>query len=193
MIDLKGILGANYRDDLTVDEIAKLLEKDNSFVGVDEFNALKERHNKASSEAAKYKKELNATKTEEELARQQQNEELQNLLRQNEEMTKQLAIIENEKKFIAMGYDEELANKTSKALAEGDMKSFFKYQETFNESQEKKLQEKILKDTKLPDRTDIDGKPEMTKEKFSKMSLREQAEFEEKYPDVYKEFYSEGE
>lgn len=191
-IDLKEILGANYRDDLTLEEINGLLSSDKSMISIAEYNALKEKTNKASSEAANYKKQLNATKTNEELIKQQKDEELQEALKEKNTLQKQLAIIESEKKFIAMGYDEELANKTAVSLAESDMKSFFKHQESFNESQQKKFKSEVLKDTKLPVQTDI-NKEVYTKEMISKMSVKEQAVFSKEHPDEYKELYGKGE
>lgn len=191
-IDLKKILGANYRDDLTLEEIINLLNQDDSMVSVDDYNTLKQRSDKNASEAAKFKKELNASKSQEELIKQQQEEVLNSLQEHNKELEKKLSIIESEKEYVAMGYDEELAHKTAVALVEGDMKSFFKNQKIFKENQEKKFKSDILKDTVIPEKEDDIKTPIVTREQLSKMPLSEINEFAEKNPDEYKKIYEKG-
>ena len=86
-----------------------------------------------------------------------------------------------------MGYDSNLAQSTAEALAKGDMDTVFKNQKTHADNREKALRTELLKGTPTPaaGKTD-DG---MTKEKYSKLTLAEKAEFAEKNPDTYKEFY----
>ena len=66
-MDLKELLGDNYKDGMTVDEISEALKgitmpKDNSA----EIAKLKESVSKANSEASQYKKELNAKLSDDE-------------------------------------------------------------------------------------------------------------------------------
>lgn len=189
-LDVKGLSG--FRPDMTIDELAELLANDNSTVSRDEYERVVKKSDAHAKEAGEYRKQLNSYKSEDELVKQQNEEAIQELKKRNAELEKQLSIIENEKSFVSMGYDEDLAHKSAIALADGDMKSLFKYQATFNESVEKKYKEQQLKDTPLPTQEDT-HEDVMTKEKLSKMSIREQAEYAENNPESYNKFYGKGE
>lgn len=187
-MNVKEILGSRLTSKTTVDELIEMLENDNSTVSMKEYNALKDKSDNFSKEASKYRKLLNENKTKEEQEEEERQRVLNDLRSSNEELAKKLAILENEKKFIALGYDEESAHKSATALAEGDMKTFFKQQEIFNQAQEKTLKAELLKNTPTPNK-DGESDDVMTKEKLSTMSLREQAEFAEKNPQEYAKLY----
>jgi hypothetical protein len=89
--------------------------------------------------------------------------------------------------YLTMGYEEKLAKSTAEALAKGDMDTVFKNQKIHADAREKALRTELLKGTPSP----AAGKTDtgMTKEQFSKLTLAEKAEFAEKNPDTYKEFY----
>ena len=89
--------------------------------------------------------------------------------------------------YLTMGYDEKLAKSTAEALAKGDMDTVFKNQKAHADAREKALRTELLKGTPSPAAGNTDTG--MTKEKFSKLTLAEKAEFAEKNPDTYKEFY----
>lgn len=185
-LDVRSLNG--FRQDMTIDELIKLLADDDSTVSRSEYERVVKKSDANAKEAGDYRKQLNSYKTEDELIKQEQEKAMKDLEDRNSELEKKLSIIENEKSFVSMGYSEDLAHKSAVALAEGDMKSLFKYQAAFNESVEKRYKEQQLKNTPLPTQEDT-HEDVMTKEKLSKMSLREQADYAEKNPDSYQQIF----
>lgn len=191
-MNVREILGERLTADTTIEELIDMLEADNSTVSIKEYNAMKAKSDKNAREAGNYRKQLNANKSQEEINKEETQRQLDDLTNQNNELTKQLSIMENEKKFISMGYNEESAHKVASALAEGDMKSFFKQQEIFNAELSKKYKAEALKNTKTPSKDDTHDDA-MTREKLSSMSLREQMKFAEENPGEYQSIYGKGE
>lgn len=183
MIDVKKILGSNFKEDITVAELVELLAKDESMVEASALAEMKKQRDKANKEAGDYRKQLNANKTAEELAEIKRNEEYEALMKANNELSKQLKVMENAKKFVSMGYEEELANATASALYEGDMETFFKNQNIFNEGQLKALKEQQLKDTPVPKKTIVEPK----KMDIRAMSLEEITKLANDNPEAFKE------
>ena len=75
----------------------------------------------------------------------------------------------------------------TEALAKGDMDTVFKNQKIHADAREKALRTELLKGTPTPAAGKTDNG--MTKEQYSKLTMAEKAEFAEKNPDIYKEFY----
>jgi hypothetical protein len=142
---------------------------------------------KTASELAAAKKTIRENMTEAEAKKAQEAEERAALLERVEKAEHALAVSGYEKAYLAMGYDEKLATSTAEALAKGDMDTVFKNQKTHADNREKALRTELLKNTPPPAAGATDTG--MTKEKFSKLTLAEKAEFAEKNPDTYKEFY----
>lgn len=142
---------------------------------------------KHASEAADYKKKLRERMSEEEAKATKAAEEHAALIERAEKAERELGVINYEKAYLAMGYDEKLARSSAEALANGDMDTVFKNQKIQAETREKALRTELLKATPTP----APGKTDngMTKEQFSKLTLAEKAEFAEKNPETYKEFY----
>lgn len=142
---------------------------------------------KHASEAADYKKKWRDALSEDEAKKAQEAEERAAIIARAEKAEHALAVSGYEKAYLAMGYDAKLAQSTAEALAKGDMDTVFKNQKIHADVREKALRTELLKGTPTPaaGKTD-DG---MTKEKYSKLTLAEKAEFAEKNPDTYKEFY----
>lgn len=191
-MNVREILGARLTEDTTIEDLIEMLEADNSTVSIREYNAMKDKSDKNAREAANYRKQLNANKSQEEINKEETQRQLDELASQNADLTKKLSIMENEKKFISMGYNEESAHKVASALAEGDMKSFFKQQEIFNAELSKKYKAEALNNTKTPGQDD-NHDDIMTKKKLSTMSLREQIKFAEENPSEYQSIYGKGE
>lgn len=141
----------------------------------------------AAREASEYKKKWKATLSEKE---QQAIEEAD----KRKEMEARLKQLEDEKqmaeytaKYVGLGYDNELAAGTAKALLDGDMDTVFSNQQKFADAKEAELKKSLLEKTPKPP---AGGDKKMTKEEFMKMSLAEKQEFAMKNPDEYKEFYN---
>ena len=142
---------------------------------------------KKASEAADLTKKLRERMTEEETKAAEEAKKYADLLARAEKAEHELAVNSYAKAYLAMGYDEKLANASAEAMAKGDIDTVFKNQRVHMENREKVLRTELLKETPspAPGKTDV-GK---TKEEFSKMTLAEKAKFAQDNPDAYKEFY----
>lgn len=171
----------NY-ESMTPEEKVAALEANFTSVAQHKANA-----DKAASEAAEWKKKLRERMSEDEVKAAKAAEEHAALIERAEKAEHALAVSGYEKAYLAMGYDANLAKSTAEALAKGDTDTVFKNQKIHADAREKALRTELLKGTPTPaaGKTD-DG---MTKEKYSKLTLAEKAEFAEKNPDTYKEFY----
>lgn len=146
---LKTVLGDQYSDDLTVDEISDLLEaRENQ--NTTEITKLKTQLSKANSEAASYKKQLRGKQTESEQKEQEQTDLLNSLKAENAELKKQQDISEKKAKYLSLGYDADLAASTAEALVNGDFDTVFKNQSTFNENMKKATIKEAVKKTPRP-------------------------------------------
>lgn len=142
---------------------------------------------KTASDLAAAKKSLREKMTEDEAKAVEAAEEHAALLARVEQLEHEKAVSTYTNAYLAMGYDEKLAKSSAEALAKGDMDAVFKFQKAHADTREKALRTELLKGTPPP----AAGKTDtgMTKEQFSKLTLAEKAEFAEKNPETYKEFY----
>lgn len=183
-IDISKIEGY---DKMTPEEKLAALEafeyEDNS----SEVERYKNAASKANSEAAEWKKKHNALLTEEEQKKQANEEELTALRAKVEAMEREKLVAGHKAEFLALGFDEALADATAKALAEGDTAKVFANQKKFLETHDKTLKADLLKDTPTP--PPGDGGETMTLEKLKKMSSQERYEYSTKNPEDYKKLY----
>lgn len=135
---------------------------------------------KTAHELAAKKKELNAklsdeekAKLESEAAQKELNEKYNALLREN-------TIAKNKAKYLALGYDEKLAEETATAVVDGDVEKVFANEKKNLESFEKKIKQSILKDTPKPEGGS--GDTVVTKESFMKMSYPDQLKYISAHP-----------
>lgn len=106
---------------------------------------------KATSEAAAFKKQLRERMSEDEAKAAADAEEKAALVARAEKAEHALAVNGYAKSYLAMGYDEKLAQSTAEALAKGDMATVFANQKTHTENREKALKAEWLKGTPRPD------------------------------------------
>ena len=142
---------------------------------------------KASSEAASYKKQLREKQSDEEAKAAKDAEDRAALMARLEELEREKAVNGYINSYLAMGYDEKTAKSSAEALHKGDMATVFANQKAHNENREKALRAELLKETPPP----AGGNPDngMTIEKFRKLSPQERYEFSVSNPEQYKTLY----
>ena len=94
----------------------------------------KKTFDKTASELAKKKKELADKLTEDEARQLADKENLEAMQKELAELRRERQIAENKAKYLGLGYSEELAADTAKALSDGDMDKVFKNQKAHLES-----------------------------------------------------------
>ena len=144
---------------------------------------------KATSEAANYKRQLREKLSADEQAQAEQAEAMKNMQTELETLRTEKAVDAATKKWMSLGYDEKLATETAKAMVAGDTEKVFANHAKFIADKEKNLRAELLKDTPAP--PPGAGNTGMTKADFNKLSLAEKAAFAREQPEKYKEFYKE--
>lgn len=142
---------------------------------------------KTASELAGVKKQLKEKMTDDEAAKQKEQEEREELQSKYDELLHKSLVSDYKAEYLAAGYDEKLAAETAEAMASGDTAKVFANQKKHLESVEKKARAEALKDTPKPT-PDGDSKT-MTLEKLRSMSPQERYEFSVKNPEEYKTLY----
>ena len=145
-------------------------------------------YDKTASELAATKKALRERMSEDEAKAAKEAEERAALLDRAEKAEYALAVNGYAKSYLAMGYDEKLANSTAEALAKVDMDTVFKNQKAHADAREKALRAELLKQTPPPPA----GAPEsgvMKKEDFAKLSLDAKQKFASEHPEEYAKLY----
>lgn len=115
-----------------------------------ELERMKTAVSKANSEAADWKKKHNALLSEDEQKKAAEAEEKADILARLEAAEKRNTISEYTAKYLALGYDKDLAAATAKAMADGDMETVFKNGEAHNAALEKKIKEDLINKTPKP-------------------------------------------
>ena len=187
-MNIKDLLKDAYKEGMTVEDIENALKDidlptDHSA----EIDRLKTALSKSNSEAADYKKQLREKMTAEEVKAKEDAEKYEEVVKERDALLREKTILGHKTKYLALGYDEKLANETAEAMVEGDLDKVFANQKKHLESTEKKIREEVLKDTPKPEGGK--GSDTITKEKFSKMSIAEQYKFSTEHPEEYKQLY----
>lgn len=115
-----------------------------------EVERLKNAVSKANSEAADWKKKHNALLSDDEQKKQESAETLKKMSEELETLRKEKTIADLTAKYIKLGYENDLAESTAKALAEGNMDTVFKNGETHKQNLEKKIKEELMNKTPKP-------------------------------------------
>jgi hypothetical protein len=142
---------------------------------------------KATSEAANYKKQLREKMTEDEAKAAKDAEEREAIMTELEQLRAEKVVDQHTAKFLGLGYDEKLARETAKAMAAGDTELVFKNHAKFIADREKALKAEILKSTPTPPAGD--GAEKKTRDDFKKMSLVEKQQFARENPEMFNEFF----
>ena len=187
-MNIKDLLKDAYKEGMSVEDIEKALEgiempTDSSA----EIDRLKAALSKSNSEAAEFKKQLREKMSAEELKAKEDAEKMEALIKERDALLREKTVSNHKAKYLALGYDEKLADETAEALANGELDKVFENQKKHNESVEKKIRADVLKETPKPEGGN--GSETITKEIFSKMSIAEQYKYSMEHPEEYKKLY----
>lgn len=178
----------NYESMTAEEKIAALEE---SYVNGEK---LKSSLDKATSEAAAYKKQLREKQSDEEArlaaeaeAKAEAEQRASDLQKRVEELERERLVNGYVNAYLALGYDEKTAKSTAEALAKGDMEVVFKNQRIHAENREKTLREELLNET--PDPAAGEGDTVMDKTAFSKLSLDDKQKMAAENPELYQSFF----
>ena len=189
-IDVSTIDG--YADMTAEEKLAALenYEYNDHSAELADLDKYKDATNKATSEAAEYKKQLKALQDQQKTGNSKADETIARLQEQVNELTRQNTISSYTAQFVALGYDAELAKATAIATADGDVATVFANQRTFLEAHDKQTKADIFKQTPKPGQGGT-GKqaPTMTLEKFRKLPQLERIKFAAEFPDEYAKLY----
>lgn len=152
-----------------------------------ENKRMKKAFDKASSEAADYKKQLMATKSDAEKLSMEKAERDAALKEELEALRKESKVNKFAKSFMACGYTEEMATKAAEAQYSGDTDELFRIQKIHNENMAKQIRADIMKTMPVP-ATGNDDDIHLTQEQFDKMSYLELKDLYEKHPAIYNKF-----
>ena len=142
---------------------------------------------KTASELADTKKQLREKMSAEELKAKEDAEKMEALIKERDALLREKTISNHKANYLALGYEEKLATETAEAMANGELDKVFANQKKHNEALEKKIRADVLKGTPKPEGGT--GSEEITKEKFSKMSIAEQYKYSIEHPEEYKTLY----
>lgn len=130
--------------DMTPEQKIAALEAVEYEDNASELERYKNAASKANSEAAEWKKKHNALLSEEDKKKQENEEELSTLRKKVEDLEKEKLVFGHKTQFLALGYDETLADETAKAMANGDTATVFANQKKFLESHDKAYKAKLM-------------------------------------------------
>ena len=142
---------------------------------------------KTASELAGVKKQLKEKMTDDEAAKQKEQEEREELQSKYEKLLHDSEVSKNKAKLLALGYEEKLADDTAEAMVTGDLEKVMANQKKHLEAVEKKVRAEALKGTPKPT-GDGDSKT-MTLEKLRGMTPSERYTYSQEHPEEYKELY----
>lgn len=142
---------------------------------------------KTASELAGVKKQLKEKMTDDEAAKQKEQEEREELQSKYDKLLHDSEVSKNKAKLLALGYEEKLADDTAEAMVTGDLEKVMANQKKHLEAVEKKVRAEALKDTPKPT-GDGDSKT-MTLEKLRGMTPSERYTYSQEHPEEYKELY----
>ena len=187
-MNIKDLLKDAYKEGMTLAEVETALAgiempTDNST----EIERLKNALSKSNTEAAEFKRQLREKMSAEEIKAKEDAEKLDALIKERDALLREKTIAGHKAKYLALGYDEKLAEETAEALESGNLDKVFANQKKHIESVDKKVRAEVLKNTPTPE----GGKSSetMTKEKFLKMPIEEQLKFSNEHPEEYKMLY----
>ena len=146
-IDLSKIKGFS---EMTVEQ--KLAALESYEIAAPDYSGYvkKDIYDKAASELAEWKRKHNALLSEEDKKKQENEEYLATLQAKVEALEKEKLISGHKAKFLALGYDEELADETARAMANGETDKVFSNQKKFLDRHDKAYGAQLMGQISVP-------------------------------------------
>lgn len=146
MADLQSLLGDSFKEGMTLDEINAALA-DRELMDKSEMKEYvpKALFDKASSDAADYKKKWRGALSAAE--QKEQDEKDRQVAMENElnQLRRESAISGYEKNYISLGYDEKSAKEVAEAMYDGDMETVFRIQKKQQDDFAKATESRLMK------------------------------------------------
>ena len=186
----------NY-DNMTAEEKVAALEgfkfndpSDDLATAQEQMKKLKDATDKATHEAADFKKQLRALQEQQGKDGESKNAEVEALKTQVAELTKINTLTSLKATRLSLGYSEALAGEYAEAQLEGDFAKVADIEKQFLEERDKAVKAELLKQSPKPGQggSGEPGKKAITKEEFSKMSTEEQIAYKNEHPSDWRNF-----
>lgn len=149
---------------------------------------LKNAQSNASSDAAKYKRQLQERMTEQERAESETKELIAQLKADNERMKREQAVAVRTAAYVGVGFDEILAKKAAESYGDNH-EDFIATLKEFLTAHDKALQADALRSTPRPGTGG--SAPTVTQEQFDKMTYKDRAKLFEEQPTLYEQLTKE--
>lgn len=179
----KDILGTDYKDGMTAEEIEVAVCSHYKAL-VDSESKLKASLTNANSDAANWKKKYQETLSEEEQKRIAKQEEYDALVKERDSLKKDKTISEHYANLISLGYEDALARETATAMFDNDYQKVYDNQKIFLKAQNDKIRAEAMKKNPTPPAGDP---KQVTKETFDNMTYSEMVELQKTNPALYAE------
>lgn len=144
---------------------------------------LEREKNKASSEAADWKKKFRATQSVQEIADAEKAEQEAKRQEENEQMRRQLNILTLEKSYMAMGFTEDEASRMAVAEADNEFDTKMKILAEVETRKQKDFEAEFIKSR--PEISAGVGGKIVTQEEFDNMNLYELTKLYRENPEAY--------
>lgn len=146
MADLQSLLGDSYKEGMTLDEInAALADRELMDKSEMEGYVPKALFDKASSDAADYKKKWRGALSAAEQKEQDEKDKQTAMENELNQLRKESKIAAYEKNYLGLGYDEKSAKEVAEAMYDGDMDTVFMIQKKHQEDQKKAITSDLMK------------------------------------------------
>lgn len=151
MADIQTLLGDAYKEGMTLEEINTALA-DRELVDKSQFDGYvpKSVLDKATSEAADYKKKWKAAASEQEQKALEEAEKQAAIEQELKDLRRSSKVSEYEKQHLALKYDEKDAREIAEALYDGDMETMFRLQKKHEETMQKAIKADLMKQMPTP-------------------------------------------
>ena len=166
-------------DDVSIEDLKAQIEQLQA-----DNEKLKQATTNASSDAAKYKKELRERMSEQERKAEEEAEEKRKLIERLEELETASRNEKGRAGFIGVGFTDSAARDATEAFYKGDAEAFTALLKTFLTDHDKALKAEGIRNTVPPASGGVQPQT-ITKEQFDKMSYRELNELYAKDKDTY--------